>query len=50
MIVLAKQLIPETKGRNQATLYQYLYNSYRALGKEAEAREILEKVKQIQKK
>lgn len=50
VITLANQVLPDADTRNKVVIYQYLYNSYRALGKQKEAQEVLEKAKQIQQK
>lgn len=48
VIELANQAIPEADAANRAALYQYLYNSYRALGRQKEAQEALAKANQTQ--
>ena len=50
VIVLAERVLPEASPQNKAVVYQYLYNSYQALGKSKEAQEVLIKAKQIQQK
>ena len=48
VIVTAKQIESEIPPNQRKVFYQYLYNSYRALGREAEAREALQKARQKQ--
>lgn len=48
VIDLANDVLPEAEARNKAALYQYLFNSYQALGMQKEAQEILVKAKQMQ--
>lgn len=41
VIDLANEMLPESDAKNKAVLYQFLYNSYQALGKQKEAQEVL---------
>ena len=50
VITLANELLPEADARNKAAMYQYLYNSYLALGKQKKAQEVLVKARQMQQK
>lgn len=50
VVALANQILPEADERNKAILYQYLFNSYKALGKQKEAQEVLSKARQMQQK
>lgn len=49
VIEIGSKMLPEADEKNKPALYQYLYNSYAALGKNKEAAEILAKAKEIQK-
>lgn len=48
VISLVNEVLPQADAKNKAALYQYLYNSYQALGMQKEAQETLAKAKQIQ--
>ncbi len=50
VISLSRELIPHADPRNRMIMYQYLYNSYMALGKQNEARAVMEEAKQFQQK
>ncbi len=50
VINLVKEVLPEAKAGNKPALMQYLFNSYKALGKTKEAQEILEQAKKMQQK
>ncbi len=50
VIEIANQVLPEADARNKSALYQYLYNSYIALGKQKEAQEIAAKAQQMEQK
>lgn len=48
VIELSRELIPNADPRNKLIMYQYLYNSYLSLGKEKEAREVMQEAKKFQ--
>lgn len=48
VIDLANEILPQTDAKNKVALYQFLYNSYQALGKQREAQEVLLQAKQTQ--
>ncbi len=48
VIDLANEVLPNAQAKNKAALYQYLYNSYLALGMTKEAQETMAKAKQMQ--
>lgn len=50
VISLANEILPEADARNKPAIYQFLYNSYMALGKQREAQEVLAKARQMQQK
>lgn len=50
VITQANRLISTADPRNKAALYQYLYRSYLALGKKAEAADALQKARQFSQK
>lgn len=48
VIDLANELLPQSDAKTKTVLYQFQYNSYQALGKQAEAQEVLSKARQLQ--
>ncbi len=50
VIALGPEMIAASTPQNRLMIYQYMYNSYVALGKNEEAKEVLEKAKQLQQK
>lgn len=48
VITLANKLLPEANSQNKLALYQFLYNSYTALGKTDEAQEALNNIRRLQ--
>jgi tetratricopeptide (TPR) repeat protein len=50
VIALGPEMIAGSTPQNRLIIYQYMYNSYVALGKTEEAKEVLEKAKQLQQK
>ncbi len=50
VILLGSQMIADSSPQNRFIIYKYMYDSYVALGKTEEAKEILEKVKQTEQK
>ena len=47
VIVTAKQIESEVPANQKKVFYQYMFNSYKALGREAEAREVMNKARQL---
>ena len=50
VINIANEILPEADAKNKAALYQFLYNSHKALGQQEEAQEVLVKAREMQQK
>ncbi len=49
-INIAQQLVPDASDQQRFIIYQYMYNSHKALGNEAEARAVLDKARRLKQK